>query len=68
MEMKETETQPTSTSQEQPAVYQNAEVVTAQTPAGETGSMNVVGDSQGQVANDMAPAQSASAMPAAAAR
>ncbi len=67
MEMKETETQPTSTSQEQPAVYQNAEVVTAQTPAGETGSMNVVGDSQGQVANDMAPAQSASAMPAAAA-
>ena len=65
MEMKET--QPTSAAQEQPAVYQNAEVVTAQTPTGETGSTNVIGDAQGKVANDMAPAQSASAMPTAAA-
>lgn len=76
MEMKETETQPTSTSET--AIFQNAEAVTAQTPVGQTAplnadggaqgeTINIIGGSQDKATNDVAIAQAADALPASAA-
>lgn len=66
MEMKETEAQNASIPQEEPAVSQDNEaVVTAQTPAEDAATVNVADGEAETIANEMAPAEAAAAMPAA---